>query len=332
MTRLRSMPALVSAAHEMSSRLGRPFFEAAVNGILLGPDQMGAIFAVAVRAARTIGLSRMPRIYVSGGQIWDVATLGDGREAFVVLGSVLAGASEEDLFYVLGREMGHVAAGHALWRTVLRFVTGQSGPKSSFGGGIVGLLNPIRLLEGAVEAPLMAWARHSEITADRAGLLVSGDVATAHRIALQWTLKSIPVAGRVDMAAFDRQIAESGPASQFVEATTSAQPYLARRIQLQREFAATQAYAAWRAAIEHARLLEEPVLATGNAPPVEPVAAPPTERILLSCPSCGTRMKVPRTAFAGGTAAVRCPSADCGKVLSVRPPPGFRIDPDPAGD
>jgi hypothetical protein len=56
--------------------------------------------------------------------------------------------------------------------------------------GLLNAINPVKLIEGAVEMPLMAWSRQSEITADRAGLLAVGDEALARRVLLAWSIRS----------------------------------------------------------------------------------------------------------------------------------------------
>ena len=282
----------------------------------------------------------MPSVYVSGEQIWDVYTLGDASEAFIVLGSVLINYSGDDLLYILGREMGHIAAGHALWRTVSRFVSGQTAGRSMMGGGVMGLLNPVKLMESAIDAPLMAWSRHSEITADRAGLLVVGKVEVAHRVATQWTLKSMPIFNRLNRAAFDRQVAESGAdANPFVEAATSAQPYLARRLRFQKEFVATPEFQGWRAVIEHwlaesSRSADAVLPAEAAAKPVAASAQPPADMVSFRCSSCAAPIHLPRARLPTGTGAkpilVRCAAPACRKVMQIDPQPAPPPPPAPA--
>ena len=102
---LRSIGPLNSAAHALSERVGRPWFEAQVNGLRLSEKQLPDIFALAIRAARIVGLPYLPEIYVSGEHMWDAATMGSNSSAFIALGSVLTMLRGDDLLYVLGREM-----------------------------------------------------------------------------------------------------------------------------------------------------------------------------------------------------------------------------------
>ena len=88
MDTLRSFGPLTAAANALSGRISRPWLEASVNGVRLGPDQLPEIFFAAVHAARVLALPRMPEVYVSGEQMWDCMTLGGDNEAVIVVGSV----------------------------------------------------------------------------------------------------------------------------------------------------------------------------------------------------------------------------------------------------
>jgi Zn-dependent protease with chaperone function len=53
-------------------------------------------------------------------------TFGSDTSAFIVLGTaILTNFQNDELLFVLAREMGHCRAGHALWKTVTRFLTGD---------------------------------------------------------------------------------------------------------------------------------------------------------------------------------------------------------------
>jgi len=319
---LRSIGPLVSAAHVMSERVGRPWFEAAVNGLRLSEQQLPDVFALAIKAARIVGLTHLPEIYISGEHMWDAVTMGSQTSSFVALGSVLANFRGDDLLYLLGREMGHAKAGHALWNTVVNFLAGrQPGNRSLMGEGVLSFLNPAKLVESGINAPLMTWQRHSAITADRAGLLVVGDPAVARRVTLQWTLHSFPLAGRLNMDAWMAQedAADDGT-MQASEFAMTATPYAARRLKFMREFASDETYQGWRRVIEH----WSPK--TGNA--ANPVAASAetnktrasvdTERLI--CIACKTPMRVRKADLQGsGPVNIRCPNPACAKVLKITP-------------
>jgi Zn-dependent protease with chaperone function len=249
---LTAIGPLSDAARELSNRIGRPWLEATVSGVRLGPNQLPEVFNEAAGAARIVGLERMPDIYVSGDSSWEANTLGSDTSAFVVLSTTLAEMRGDELRFLLGREMGRVAAGHALWRTVLQVMSGKTQVnRTILGQGVLAFLNPAKFVESAVQAPLMAWARQAEITADRAGLLVVGRYDVARKAILQWALKSMPIYDRLNLDEFERQLLDADErTAQVSEWTMSSTPYLGRRLRLAREFCHSDQLSRWRAVIQ----------------------------------------------------------------------------------
>ncbi|MBI2876309.1 MAG: M48 family metalloprotease [Candidatus Tectomicrobia bacterium] len=331
MNTLQSIAPLRAAAHATSERFGRPWFEAALNGVRLSERQLPHVFRAAIYAARVVGLSYLPEIYISGEEMWNGKTLGSDSGAFVALGSVLLNFKGDDLLFILGREMGHARAGHALWRTVTEFVAGRRAQRNIMGEGILQFLNPAKIVESAIDVPLMAWARHSEITADRAGLLVVGKEEVARRVLLQWTLKSFPIYAQLDQDAWREQEEQSEEQTvRMSEWLMSSTPYIAPRLKLLREFTQTEEFRGWRAFIDYW---------SQQSPPPEPVAAVPSSArptssqqadsttVRLVCAACREPMRVKRSVLQGAeTVKVRCPNPKCRKVLEVKPkepePPG----------
>ena len=321
MRTLRSMGPLNAAAHALSERIGRPWFEASVNGLRLSERQLPDIFEQAVKAARIVGLNYLPEIYVSGEHMWDAVTMGSDTSAFIAIGSVLTMFRGDDLLYVLGREMGHARAGHALWRTVVNLMAGrQPGNRSLMSDGVLSFLNPAKLIESGINAPLMAWQRHAEITADRAGLLAVGDPDVARRVTLQMTLHSFPLYPRIDQDAWKAQEdASDDTALQATEFAMTATPYAARRLKLMREFASGEEVRSWRRVIDHWLALEPRSAPVGaKAMPGTPPQPADTERLV--CIACKEPMRVPRASLQGDKPVnVRCPNPACGKVLAITP-------------
>jgi len=204
------------------------------------------------------------------------------------------------------------------------------------GDGVMQFLNPAKIVESAFEAPLMAWARHSEITADRAGQLAIGDLAATRRVLLQWTLKSFPIHARLNMEDWIRQEDESDDVTmQAVEATMSSTPFIARRLKLARDFHATEDLKAWRAVIMHHdaedKRLRPPkdVKATSGGKTKDA----PADTVRLVCVSCQAPMRVKKAQLVSDKPVnVRCPNPACGKVLSVKSKKPAEPRPDQVGD
>ena len=104
MNTLSGIGPLNSAAHALPEGVGRPWFENAVNGVRLSEQQLPDIFALAIKAARIVGLDRLPEIYISGEQMWISVTMGSQTSSFTALGTC-SPISAAMIFVLLGRQM-----------------------------------------------------------------------------------------------------------------------------------------------------------------------------------------------------------------------------------
>lgn len=326
MAALKAITPLDLAAKKASQMVGRPWIESTFNGILLGEKQMPHIYAQAVKAARIIGMTNMPDIYVSGERAWDCLTFGTEKDSFIIIGSALAGNFQNaDMFFLLAREMGHCNAGHALWKTVIRFLYGEQsqskglmagGVMNAFKGGVGGLVS------GVVEVPLLAWARQAEITADRAGMLCIGNEEIARRVLISWSLKSSYLFKQINIEEWLRQQAEDEEESysKLSELTTSSTPYLSRRLKLLNEYGKSPEFYHWR------RAITDVIRQTTPKKPVQPKKLPEANQakekgkfLGIKCSNCKTPMRVPLSALEGKKELpVKCPNQKCGKVIQLK--------------
>ncbi len=331
MAKLQSISALHAVVRSASDKVGRPWIESTFNGIRLGPKQLPDVWKQAVLAARILGLPSMPDVYVAGDSMWNTYTFGTDTSAFIVLGTaILTNFQNDELLFVLAREMGHCRAGHALWKTVTRFLAGDT---SLHGGllsnGVLSAINPVKLIEGAVEMPLLAWSRQSEITADRAGLLAVGDEALARRVLLAWSIRSARLLKQVNIEEWMKQEeASDDQITRLSEMTTSSSMYTSRRLRLLGQSAREPELMRWSQSVQPARKQvvppPRPVL---GSPAAAPAPAPtPADSIRVICTKCQAAMRVPLAVLRGKTFLnVRCPQ--CQNVLTLRPKP---VAPSPA--
>ena len=311
---LRSMKPLNAAAKAVSEKVGRRWVEVTFNGVRLGEKQMPHVYGQAVRAARVLGMHRMPDVYLSGERPWDMLTFGSEKDSFIVVGSALAGNFQGvDMFFLLARELGHCKAGHALWKTVIRFFLGEQGPqKGVMAGGIFNaILSPSALIGGAIELPLLAWARQAEITADRAGLLAVGKEEIARRVLMAWSLKSSFIYGQLNMVAWiEQQSVDDGDMLRLSELTTTSTPYLGPRLKLLSQYAKSPELQGYLRTI--GKTIKR------SAPP-KPKPAEGSNDLRLKCSSCSAPMKIPMSVLEGKTQlSVKCPSASCGKTSLIK--------------
>jgi Zn-dependent protease with chaperone function len=81
--------------------------------------------------------------------------------------------NDDELRWLIGHELGHVISGHATYRTITVLLLVLGFHNLPFLAGIA--LLPIKLA-------LLEWSRKSELSADRAGLLVGQDEETSFRV------------------------------------------------------------------------------------------------------------------------------------------------------
>jgi Zn-dependent protease with chaperone function len=359
MTKLQSISALHTAAKSISEKVGRPWIESTFNGIRLGPRQFPDIWVRAVLAARILGLPKMPDVYISGDSQWNTYTYGTDTSAFVVLGTaILNNFQNDDLLFVLAREMGHCRAGHALWKTVARFLAGDdSVHKGLLSGGVLNAisLSPTKWIQDAVDLPLMAWSRQADITADRAALHAIGDEALARRVLLAWSIRSARLLKQVNIEEWMKQ--EEGSDDQmtrFSEMTTSSSMYTTRRLRLLGQAAREPELMRWSQSIQPIRkrltpppqppisgltaaapVARRPLPVTGTIPAAgsvtgsvpRPVASPASapaavqsDSVRVICNKCQGAMRIPLAVLRGKTSlSVRCPK--CQNIFTIRPRP-----------
>lgn len=143
------------------------------SAVKVGDRQFSRVDVLVNDGARILDLPRVPECFVT--QDPAPAAMAIGRDApFLVLTSgLLELLDEEELRFVIGHELGHVLSGHAVYRTMLDHLIRLSHRVFWLPVGYLGLR--------ALLAALEEWYRKSELSCDRAGLLVGQDPAAALR-------------------------------------------------------------------------------------------------------------------------------------------------------
>jgi Zn-dependent protease with chaperone function len=177
------------------------------NGIRLSGHQLPELYARCKVAAERLGLEEVPEVYLlqSGGVLNAFATKLLSRK-FVILYSSLVDecADPQQLDFVIGHELGHLAAGHLKWNAFLL---------------------PAKALPwlGA------AYSRACEYTCDRCGFHVVGDLEPSVR-ALTVLAAGGRLSQQVDLKAFVAQREETGGFWMAVCELVSSHPYLCKRV------------------------------------------------------------------------------------------------------
>jgi len=129
--------------------------------------QFHRVHSAMAKACEILDSPRVPEVYVTQSPFFNASVLGADDPFVIIQSGILAGLSEDELMCLVGHELGHVLSGHALYKTLLFLLLNMS---------FRFLPNPV---SGMIIMPIILalkeWDRKSELSADRAGLLVSQD-------------------------------------------------------------------------------------------------------------------------------------------------------------
>lgn len=143
------------------------------NAIRVGPTQFPLLWGLHVENCATFGWERIPELYVTQTPIFNAGAYGMDDPFIVINSSALELLDTDEQRALLAHELGHVISGHALYRTIAAVIAMVS-------LGALPMLASIVLLP--VKFAFLEWSRKSELSADRAALLGSQDLAATMRL------------------------------------------------------------------------------------------------------------------------------------------------------
>ncbi len=247
---LRGNSIIKKTAEQISTKVGKPWYESTFTTVRTGEKQYPAVYEVGAIAAQRVGIRRMPNLYIEMGRAYQSATFGSEMDAFINVGSFIPRLlNHKELLFVIGHEYGHLLASHALWMTVRTFLVGEK-KDSLMSNGIITLLDISKWLESGVEALFTSWLQVADFTADRLGLLVTGDFELARKALFLLYLKSRREADELDIEAWAKEQEAQASTMSKMSQFTSSTPYLSVRLRELREFYNSPQYSALRHKIE----------------------------------------------------------------------------------
>ena len=144
------------------------------SSIRCGPNQYPTLYGIMRESCKVMDMPE-PELYVSNNPFTNAFAGGVERPYVTLRSSMIDTMTDEELFFIMGHELGHIKSQHVLY-----FSVGQ-------------LLFPLLDLLGrrtmgasdvATYALVLAfyeWSRQAEFSSDRAGLLVGQDLKVATR-------------------------------------------------------------------------------------------------------------------------------------------------------
>jgi Zn-dependent protease with chaperone function len=187
--------------------------------------QFPELFDLAGVAAQRLSSGHVP-VYVKRSSEMNIYTLGLWRHPIIVLTSSLVDQMEPDnLEFFIGREIGHIQAGH-MWLRALLKPLGADVP-------VIG-----KLLNSVVFGD---WINRTEFTADRAGFVACRSLTTAVSTMLKFGV-GIRLYEKMDIREFLEQINEVRNVGGHLTEIIAEQPYLTQRVRALVRYALSNQY------------------------------------------------------------------------------------------
>lgn len=132
------------------------------------------LYSLYQKALDRLNMDTEPKLFVANAYEYNGYTTGVNAPYIVLNFSSIADATDDEILYLIGHELGHVNSGHMLYHGLVNMIFDLVSGKVS--------LPPI-LTKGFMYA-LYDWYRKSELTADRAGIIAAGgaDAPIAYKL------------------------------------------------------------------------------------------------------------------------------------------------------
>jgi len=193
------------------------------GGLRIHAAQFGDVHTVVEECARMMRMPT-PHVFIRDDPFVPVVGIGIGDPyAIVISAQFVEHFQPDELRFLIGRELGHIASGHTRYTSLLS----SNGREN-----------------GVIAFAFGAWLRRIDYTADRIGLLCCGSLDAAMRAIAVSAFGS--VGRRVDLGAFAGQLKElhAEPSLRMAEWTAST-PYATNRIAALHRFARDPLYQTW---------------------------------------------------------------------------------------
>lgn len=198
---LRSVPGLdLVISKVMEYGLERVYYlENIADNVRVTPQMFGRLHRSLQWGCKILGVEE-PELYVTVDPVPNAFTYGHTKPFIVLTSGLVDMLDDEERFFVIGHELGHIKAQHVLYGVLARNIAAIV---SLIGQATLGL--GTLLGQGLVFA-LYEWYRKAELTADRAGLLCVQDMDPCIRTFMKLAGGSPRMYQEMDQDEFLRQI------------------------------------------------------------------------------------------------------------------------------
>lgn len=137
------------------------------SSIRVSEKQFGHVHELFMEACAILDMKDIPELFISQNPFLNAGAVGVDKPFVTLNSSMVELMTDDELLYVLGHELGHIKSGHVLYKTLLGMLLQLSTMLVSI---------PLSALAlSSIILALKEWDRKSELSADRAGLLVCQD-------------------------------------------------------------------------------------------------------------------------------------------------------------
>lgn len=143
------------------------------DSIRVGDRQFPHLETMLRDACYILDLEKVPQMYVVQDPKPGAMCIGLDEPIIVVTTGLVELLDEQEMRVAIGHEVGHAMSGHSVYRTILLFLTGFALKVAWIPLGTITVT--------ALLSALREWFRKSELSADRAGLLVGQDLQASIR-------------------------------------------------------------------------------------------------------------------------------------------------------
>lgn len=166
--------------------------------IRCGPNQYPTLYNIMRESCKVMDMPE-PELYVSNNPFPNAFAGGVERPYVTLRSSMIDTMSDEELYFIMGHELGHIKSKHVLYRSVgyLLFPLLDLLGRRSMGASDVASY--------ALFLAFYEWSRQAEFSCDRAGLLVSQDFRAAIRSQIKLAAGPSRLADELNQEAFMEQ-------------------------------------------------------------------------------------------------------------------------------
>ena len=147
------------------------------SAVRVSETQFARVHKLHREACAIFNVERIPELYVAQTPILNASAVGVNDPFIVLNSSMLDALDDEELLCVIGHELGHCVSGHVLYKTLLALLVRFSVLTMGMPLGNISIM--------AIIAALREWDRKSELSADRAGLLVAQNPDVSYKLLMK---------------------------------------------------------------------------------------------------------------------------------------------------